>query len=171
MVRPLVGREPFVSEVWASVRFGGDQVEYGSRDVFFKEGGWRGGMGVEETAVSVWGGDVGEVSDFTSSCDFAGWVSKQVLVAVGSYYRLFCSWCLSDSDFSRNSYFMGRWRSPMAQTGSIEDVYFSVASLVWLVANEDKHGYSRHSFSRSCPLRDKLWLRWVCPTIVPLFGH
>jgi hypothetical protein len=40
--------------------------------------------------VGVGGGDVGGVPDFTSTCDFASLVSRQVAVAVGSYFRLFC---------------------------------------------------------------------------------
>jgi hypothetical protein len=59
----------------------------------------------------------------------------------------------------------------MAQAGSIECVYFCMASLVWLVANEDNFGYSRHSLFRSCPLCDRLWWCWVCPTLVPLLWH
>jgi hypothetical protein len=59
----------------------------------------------------------------------------------------------------------------MAQTGSLEDAYFHLASLAWLVTNKDKFGWSRHSFSRSSPLCGRLWWRWVCPTFVPLLRH
>jgi hypothetical protein len=92
-------------------------------------------------------------------------------MAVGHCYRLFCSWSLSDPDFYGYSYFRGSWRSPMAQTCSLEGVYFSVASLAGSVANEDKLGYSRHSFSRSCSLCDRLRWCWVYPTLISLMCH
>ncbi|PNX99917.1 hypothetical protein L195_g023189 [Trifolium pratense] len=57
------------------IRFSGQQIEYGSRDVFFRVGGWRGGVGVAETAVGVGGGDVRRVYDFTSRSLFAGQIS------------------------------------------------------------------------------------------------
>jgi hypothetical protein len=93
-----------------------------------------------EIAVGVGGGDVGGVSNFTSSSDFAGWVPWQVAVAARSNYRLFCSWCLPDFDLSGFSGFRGSWGSLMAQTGSLEGVYSSMAPLAWSVAYEDKLG-------------------------------
>jgi hypothetical protein len=54
------------------VRFGGEQVEYGIEDVFFRVGGWRAGVSVEETIVGMGGVDVGGVPYFTSSRDYAG---------------------------------------------------------------------------------------------------
>jgi hypothetical protein len=111
------------------------------------------------------------VDALTSTRDFAGWVSWQVVVAVGSRYRLFRPWCLSDTNFSGTNYFRGGWRPPMAQAGPLEGVYLSMVSPTWLVTDEDEFGCSGHPFSRSCPVRDILWWCWVSPTFVPLLRH
>ncbi|MCI89729.1 hypothetical protein A2U01_0111018, partial [Trifolium medium] len=47
------GRTSFVREVWAVVRLGGEQIEFGCRDVHSRVGGWRGGVGLAATVVGV----------------------------------------------------------------------------------------------------------------------
>ncbi|GAU27954.1 hypothetical protein TSUD_146720 [Trifolium subterraneum] len=56
--------------VWAFIGLGDEQVEYDGKDVFFRVGHWRGGMGVEEAVVGGGGGDVGGVSGSLSVVDF-----------------------------------------------------------------------------------------------------
>jgi hypothetical protein len=83
--------------------------------------------------------------------------------------RLLSSCCILSLDFSAACHFGGR--TNLTQTSSFEGVYSSWASFVQSVAHKDKFGYPMHSFSRSRPLCDRVWRRWVDPTLIPFMWH
>jgi hypothetical protein len=85
-------------------------------------------VGVVETVVGVGEEDVEGVSDFTSKPSFVGSGSRLVVMAARSIQRLFSQGCLSAHDLPATRYHGCSRRPHMAQTCSLEGIYFCLAT-------------------------------------------